>query len=366
MSNWEPRQLRPGQSTNFCNGDDVLEHDADWLLDQCDSPEKTVLAIADDGGQCVALFEHDGRIDFSIGELSFGSASVRRHVLVGNFPQFNEADWDQILAVLHDNLESTSAVYLLGVVESESLNAAIWSKEIRRRFWVSPHGQRYQRRRFEIKDNLDAYLQALPSRRRKDLRRSLRRFQQHFGEGIAIEVFRSPKEVESFLRRVEPVSARTYQARLLGQGIQRHGFIGSKVMNGARRGWTRCYLLLHDGTPLAWRVGFLYQGTFFSHHVGYDPEYAKWHPGVVMHLYSIAELAHEAPEARFFDYLYGDSAFKAKTCNYYLFPKNFSGTIRFAALTVTNRISETLSSVVKKLGLKRRLKSWIRLRGLSK
>jgi hypothetical protein len=350
-----------------CHKDSTLEHDVDWLLDQCDTPDKAVLALTDDAGQCVALFVHDGEIGLSLGELQLGSFEVRRHVLVGNYPQYDEAEWEQILVALHSSLGTRSAVYLMGVVDSESLYLAIRSKEIRRLFWVSPHGQSYLRRLFEVGESLDTYLQSLPSTARKDLRRSLRRFRQRFGDQVEVEIFRSPDEVESFLRKVEPVSARTYQARLLDQHVTLEGFIGRKAMRAAQRGWTRCYLLSCGGEPLAWRIGFLYQGTFFSHHVGYNPEYAKWHPGVVMHLYTVAALAREGRNVQLFDFLFGDNSFKQRAStlarpesSYYLLPKNGSGTARFFALTASNWVSESLGWLLERFGLKQDVKRFIR------
>jgi CelD/BcsL family acetyltransferase involved in cellulose biosynthesis len=214
--------------------------------------------------------------------------------------------------------------------------------------------------------SLEAYLASLPAKSRQDMRRSLRRFEGNFSGRYAFSTHCSVAEVSAFLARVESVSKRTYQARL-GLGVVADSHIGNKVLEGAKRGYARCYLLTVDGQVIAWRIGFLYGNVYCSHHVGYDPKYEKWHPGAVVHLHSVCDLSESCVGVDTLDMLYGDNDFKRRATNrfrlernYYLFPRSLRGATTYVALRSCNGVSEWLGRLLERLGLKRRLKAWLR------
>lgn len=364
---WHAHFLLPESLDRPENFDDVMEHAVDWLLAQCDREDKRVLVLGDEAGRHVPLFVHHGQIDFSFGDVALGSVKVQRYVLTGNFPEQFVPAWAPVLSALRESLAPNAAVFLLGVVQGESLHYALAQPSVRDRFFILSQGSPYVRRLCRLGGSLDAYLASLPAKGRQDLKRSMRRFETNFSGGVEFDAFSERAEVESFLRRIEPVSLKTYQARLLGLGIDSVGYIGNKVVEGARRGYSRCYLLSVNGRPIAWRIGFLYRGVYCSHHVGYDPEFEHWHPGVVTHLYSVRDLSECCTGVHTLDMLYGDNDFKRKSsnafreeCNYYLFPRTLRGALTYGALASSNRLSAFASSVLQRWGLKAKVKAWIR------
>jgi hypothetical protein len=366
---WQVHSFRAGETFPSAAPDGVIEHDVDWLIAQCDSPAKAVVVLADAGGGAVPLFVHDGQVDFNFGELTLAYAKVRRHVLVGNFPGRSVADWAAAFDALYRALEPKAAVFLLGVVRGESLDQAIAGGALAQRFRIAAHGADYTRRLCALGSSLDDYLASLPAKSRQDLKRSLRRFEGNFAGRFALSTYGSVEEVRRFLNAVRPVSERTYQARQLSLGITPEGHIGTKVLEGARRGYARCYLLTVDGQPVAWRIGFVYAGVYCSHHVGYDPDFEKWHPGVVLHLHTVRDLSENVAAVDTLDMLYGDNDFKRKTSNlarvernYYMFPRTARGTAVYLALKSCNGLSESLGRTIDRIGLKARLKRWIRRR----
>lgn len=337
-----------------------------WLLGQCDRPDKRVLMISEDAGRYVPFFVHDGQIDFDFGEMTLASRRVRRHVLVGNFSTLSAQDWIAVLDCLSRSLQANATVFLLGVVAGEPLDKVLREPAIASRFLVLQHGPSYERRICRIGSSLDAYLSALPSGRRQDLRRSLRRFEREFDDRWDVRVYTREDEIAAMLDEVEPVSGRTYQARLRGLSLSRRNYTGREALEGARRGFARCYLLTVNGRPVAWRIGFLYGGVYCSHHVGYDPDFEKWHAGVVMHLKSVEDLA-ALGSVSFLDMLYGDNDFKRKAANlsrneanYYLFPRTIRGRISHALLASCNRISALVGDLLQRSGLKASVKRWLR------
>lgn len=363
---WQACLLRPGDSIPTQIGDDVIEHDVDWLLAQCDEARKAVLVLHDGRGGVIPLFVHDGQVDFSLADASLGRVKVRRHVLVGNFPEQPSLEWPGALAQLMEMLPRNGAVFLLGLVRNEGLDRALAQGELKRHFFVCAQGAEYARRLCVLGGSVEAYLSNLPAKSRQDMRRSLRRFEGQFAGRFAISTHCSVDEVSDFLNRVEVVSKRTYQARL-GLGVVADSYVGNKVLAGAKRGYARCYLLTLDGKPLAWRIGFLYRNVYCSHHVGFDPEYEKWHPGVVMHLASVRDLSENCEGVDTLDMLYGDNDFKRKASNlfrmernYYLFPRSLRGGATYLALRCCNGFSRQLGLLLERLGLKSRLKAWLR------
>lgn len=359
--------LRPALSSRAQAGGGAIEHDPEWLRLQCDRADKTVMVLSDNEERLVPFFVHDGEIDLALGELSLGSIKVRRHVLVGNFPEQSLPAWEPIFLALRDRLDRAAAVFLLGVVKDEPLHRILFHPEVRNAYFLLRHGAPYLRRLCRLEGSLEAYLATLPAKSRQDLRRSQRRFEAQFGAAVEFHAFSDPLEVDGFMGMIESASSKTYQARLLGLGISRSGYIGNKVMHGARLGYARCFLLSVDGRPVAWRVGLLYRGVYFSHHIGYDPEFERWHPGVVTHLYSIRDLTERCAGVHTMDMLYGDNDFKRKAsnasreeCNYYMFPRTLRGAATYGALAASNGLSEFAGKVLSHWGLKARLKAWIR------
>ncbi len=364
---WQGLLLRPGDPVRTHPRDGVIEHDAGWLLAQCDSADKRVLVLSNESGNAVPLFVHDGQVDFNFGEFTLGHVKVRRHVLVGNFSDLTGADWAGLFAALRQAIGPNAAVFLLGVVQDEPLDRTVVSGELTKRYFVMAHGNKYSRRLCTLGAHLDAYLASLPAKSRQDLKRSLRRFESNFAGRFEFRVYSNVDEVAEFLREVEPVSKRTYQARHLGLGITERGNVGTKVLEGAKRGYVRCFLLSVDGRPIAWRIGFMVRQVYCSHHIGYDPEFEKWHPGVVMHLHSIRYLTENCRDIELLDMLYGDNDFKRKASNlarqernYYLFPRTARGAATYLTLMSCNWLSGLIGRTMESLGLKARIRAWLR------
>lgn len=366
-THWHVRELRRGAPAPNPIHDDVLAHNVEWLLAQCDRSHKTVQLLEHEKGASVPLFVHDGVISFSLGEVSVTSVRVRRHVLVGNFADDVIPDWRGALDHLCESLGPSGVVFLLGVVQDEALHQALLSSNSTRRYLILPRGDTYARRLCDVRGGLDAYLASLPAKNRQDLKRSRRRFENEFGTRACFTTYSSVEEVEDFLSKVEDISRLTYQGRNLGLAISSSGYIGNKVREGASQGYARCYLIEVDGTPVAWRIGFFYGGTYFSHHVGYNPDYTHFHPGVVMHLYSIDELTRSFGNVNTLDMLYGDNDFKRKAANrfrkeqnYYLFPLTLRGRLTFYSLNASEALSRFIGVALDRFGLKSRIRSLIR------
>ncbi|WP_018881892.1 MULTISPECIES: GNAT family N-acetyltransferase [unclassified Thioalkalivibrio] len=344
----------------------MMEHDPEWLL-AIRHPGHGRVLLAEKDYRQLPIYVHDGALSFVLGGMALRRIEIRRHVLTGNLPDWSQDDLTAILSALREQLDRRGVVFLIGVIESEPLWHALQSTELRRHYHVLQSGETDTRRLAALPDTFDEYLGSLPRKARQDIRRSERRFSEHFGHGTRLEVFSRPEEITPFLDTVEPVSARTYQSRLLGLGVKRGHWIERMLKAAAERGYARCYGLFVDQTLVAWRVGFVFQGTYFSHHIGYDPDWADWHPGIVLQARTIQDLCSISPRVNCIDMLHGDNAAKRKLSNqcrregkFYLFPRNWRGTIRYALLGSFNALSDILSSFAERTKLKERARKALR------
>ncbi|WP_421621970.1 GNAT family N-acetyltransferase [Alkalilimnicola ehrlichii] len=344
----------------------MLEHDTQWLF-MTRHPVHGEVWVAESNRGVLPVYVHNGAVRFLLGGVSLGHVSVRRHVVHGNLPEVTAAECARILAALRGQINPKGVVFLIGVVKGEPLWEALSSKSVASRFYCLQSGSTDRRRLIRLGQGYDAYLASLPKRKRKDLRRSERRFDEAFGDRWCLATYETPEELRRFIELVEPVSERTYQHRLLGLGIKRGGWIERQVMAGAQLGYSRCYALFVGDELVSWRVGFCFNGVYYSHHVGYDPEWSECRPGIVMHLKVIRDICERTKDLQEIDLLHGDNPAKAKLSNawrdeakFYLFPKTARGCCLFVALGVFNYISDCISRMAEKLrikeGLRRRLR----------
>lgn len=343
----------------------MLDHDLDWLTATA-HPSHGEVGQFVSGDHYLPFYAHDGGLGFLLAGFALGRIPIRRYVISGNLPYLSKPEAAEVLCLLRRELGSRGVLFLIGVVEGEPLWQALREPIVRRHYRVLQSGGLETRRLACFPEGFDAYLASLPRRRRQDLRRSERRFLRRF-PGWSLGVYTEPELLGRFLGQVEPVSLRTYQSRLHGLGITETGWIARKVRAGARLGKARCYALFVDGQPVAWRIGFVHGGIYYSHHIGYDPRLAQWHPGIVLQLKVIEDLCQLTPAVSELDMLYGDNPVKEKLSNacrregkFYLFPNNLKGNLSFAALRGFNAFSDGVSGLADWLRIKERLRRRLR------
>ena len=84
--------------------------------------------------------------------------------------------------------------------------------------------------------------------------------------------FVTEQDVTSFLEHAKNISKRTYQWNLLGSGVRPGGALEERLRAAAARGWFQGYVLFAKKQPLAFQVGYIYEGVYLAHEIGYDPD----------------------------------------------------------------------------------------------
>ncbi|WP_026287731.1 GNAT family N-acetyltransferase [Thioalkalivibrio sp. ALJ24] len=364
VADWRVRTVRPDESFSPPGPGPMMEHDPEWLL-AIRHPGHGEVLLAEKDERYLPIQVHDGALSFVLGGIAVRRIDIRRHVLTGNLPDWSREDLIAILRSLRGHLGRNGVVFLIGVVENEPLWQALQDPELRCNYRVLQSGATDARRTIRLGADFDEYLASIPRNHRKDLKRRENRFEREFGGQSEVRVLTGQDEIKRFLEEVAPVSRRTYQSRLLKLGVGPGGALERQLVAAANRGQARCYGLYVDGEVIAWRIGFLFKGRYFSHHVGFDPDYAAWTPGLVLHIKSIRDFASLNIWVEEIDLLHGDNPAKRKLANamrregkFYLFPRTWRGTAQYLALKWFNAVSDGLTGIASRLGIR----EWARKR----
>jgi hypothetical protein len=124
-----------------------------------------------------------------------------------------------------------------------------------------------------------------------------------------LRCFNRPEDLAEFLAKAHDISNRSWQGKRLGCRIRNSPEERDFLEFVASRGALRCYILEHDERPLAFEMATQWKGLFTFIETGYDLEYGRYSPGMVLFLRLLEDLtAHDPPRAC--DFGFGDSDYK--------------------------------------------------------
>lgn len=179
--------------------------------------------------------------------------------------------------------------------------------------FVAGGRQDYRRHYIDMDDGFDAYLARFSGKTRSTLRRKAKKLAEECG-GSSITEHRTPAEIEAFLAAALPLSARTYQARLLDAGLPDSPEARRAMLEAAEDDRMRAFLLHAGGQAIAYLAlpvaGLKARATLVYAHLGYDPDHARLSPGTVLQMEALERLFAEG-RYRWFDFTEGEGAHKA-------------------------------------------------------
>jgi len=224
----------------------------------------------------------------------------------------------------------------------------------------------YPRHLVDLTTGYDAYLAKFSAKTRSTLKRKLRKFQDLSGGTLHWERFRTKDELTTFLPRAREVSAKTYQERLLDAGLPQDAAFTATAYDLAERGGVFAYLLYLNGRPVSYLYLPVERGRVIYAYLGYDPEVAEHSPGTVLQLLAMEHLFAE-PGLTVFDFTEGAGQHKqlfathAIECADVVLLKQTSPALTLARTHAAFTRAETaLTSLLDRLGLKKRIKQLIR------
>ena len=170
--------------------------------------------------------------------------------------------------------------------------------------------QDYPRHYVDMAGSYEDYLARFSGKTRSTLKRKQRKLAKECGDGYEVTEHRTPAELEAFLDAAIPLSAKTYQVRLLDAGLPETPEARQSMLAKAERGDMRCFLLSAEGAPIAYLTLPVEGQTLVYAYLGYDPEWARLSPGTVLQMEALERLFAEN-RFRYFDFTEGDGGHKA-------------------------------------------------------
>ncbi len=225
-----------------------------------------------------------------------------------------------------------------------------------RRYWV------------DLRGTFADYTKKFSGKSRSTLTRKVRKFREAAGTESVFREFKRPEEMDEFFLVARRISEKTYQERLLDAGLPATDAFRTGLVDLARRGRVRGFILSSGERPVAYLYCPMYResGILFYSHLGYDPEFEQLSPGTVLQ-YLALERLFEGGDMKLFDFLEGETPQKESfatgntLCADLYF---FRLTPRNACLVLLRHSIDSLSTAMVRaltvLGVKQRLKRLIR------
>jgi CelD/BcsL family acetyltransferase involved in cellulose biosynthesis len=184
-----------------------------------------------------------------------------------------------------------------------------------------------------LPEGMDAVYAGLSSKSRKTLKTKMKKFAGDFPGQASMRTFRREADFEEMMRDIEQIAAKTYQ-RGLGVGFDTSATMRERLHLEIAKGWLRAFVLYIDDKPCAFWIGKLYQKSFCSDSMGYDPAYSKHSPGIYLIMQVVEYFCGEKSEdrAQQIDFGFGDAQYKTVLANQewqessiYIFARSWKG-----------------------------------------
>ena len=239
--------------------------------------------------------------------------------------------------------------------------------EMRQNFLVLYLQKPYAHHFALLPESFDVYLKQLGTRSRKSLQYSRNLLKRECEGNVTAKCFDTVEMVEKFLDDAIVISKTTYQWQLLGLGLRNRENLMESYRFAAERNWLRCYILYCKNVPVAFMVGYQYEDCFFYIDVGYDPQWAKYSVGSVLHLEVMEDLYRRDNTPALFDFSTGYGPHKSRfgkesreEVNMLLLPNTLSNRMLAVAFRSVDGMLDVTSRSLDKYGLKQTVKTALR------
>lgn len=226
----------------------------------------------------------------------------------------------------------------------------------------------YQHCYIDLQQSYDEYLSQFSSKTRSTLRRKIKKYREFSGGDIRWAAYAKPEEMRTFYAYARAVSALTYQEKLLDVGIPDSEEFAQQLEALAEQDLVRGYILFHDDKPVSYLYSPIEESALIYAHLGYDPEYSKQSVGTVLQSLVIEQLCDEQ-RFKYFDFTEGQSAHKrlfashqVKRANILYLKNTLKNRLLVKSHALTNRLSKALGDTLENMGIKKKIKDFLRRR----
>jgi len=169
--------------------------------------------------------------------------------------------------------------------------------------------QHYRRSYARLDLDFETYLGGFSAKSRATCRRKLKRLAERSGGAIEVRAYADEDGMREFHALARALSRKTYQERLLGAGLPDSPDAVAAMLELARAGRARGWLLFIDRQPIAYLYAPAEGLTLIYAYLGYDPDFSELSPGTVLQLEAMRLLMAEQ-RFRLFDFTEGDGQHK--------------------------------------------------------
>ncbi|MBA4762322.1 GNAT family N-acetyltransferase [Sphingomonas sp.] len=169
--------------------------------------------------------------------------------------------------------------------------------------------QKYTRYYADLTGGFDAYMASLSGNARQGAKRKAKKIAQVSGGDLDIRSYRTPAELETFHDIARRIALRTYQEKLMGEGLPASPEFIQGMLSAAAADRVRAWLLFIAGEPAAYLYCPAHGDNLVYEYVGHDPAFNDLSPGAVLQVESFRDLFDEEKFARF-DFTEGDGQHK--------------------------------------------------------
>ncbi len=219
--------------------------------------------------------------------------------------------------------------------------------------------QKYTRYYADLSGSYDDYLATLSSSARQGVKRKAKKIAQVSGGGLDVRAYRTPAELETFHDIARRIALRTYQEKLMGEGLPGDNEFVREMMAGGAADRVRAWLLFIADEPAAYLYCPARGDTLIYEYVGHDPAFNDLSPGAVLQIEAFRDLFEEGKFARF-DFTEGEGQHKRQfstggvSClDLLLLRPSLANRVTTAALGGFNRCVAGGKGAVKAVGLEK-------------
>lgn len=209
--------------------------------------------------------------------------------------------------------------------------------------------------RMAVPETIDKFYQIRSGRHRRNLRRSIKKFENKYPAENNFVKYTCEGDVDDFVRAAAGISSKTYQ-HALGAGIINDEQTRRRIRTAAAHGWFAGNILLAGDKPCAFQLGLRYGSVYYMVNIGYDPEFHSYKTGTVLFL-KVLESLCEDPAISKIDFYFGDAEYKKcygtehwqEACVYIFAPRMYPMAVNALRLSVAG-VNNGLARVVQKTG----------------
>lgn len=224
----------------------------------------------------------------------------------------------------------------------------------------------YQRYCVDLTGTFDDYILKFKPKTRKRFRNQINKYTRFCDGELVFKSYRTTEEFEEFYPLALSVSKNTYQHKLHDSGLPDDETDIEEYRKLAGNNSVRAFLLFHGEKPVTYNFLTIKNNVAMAESGGYEPEYAKWSVGTITEYLALQQLFSE-DNLITLDYGFGEEEYKQffgtgsqLAADVYFLKKTVKNRLLILSHAAWSRLVKKTGNMVDKIGLKKRIKKFIR------